>query len=333
MFSHVTTLETTKAYAEAFNARDVVAIGEMLDDNNVIFSRQEQNAIAGKENVLRRIRNLFWRADEQHYSLQVVNAIVDLGKTKARPCLISLRNGVPVAVCILSCKLNGKINSIAILLSGEIVGSARPTEALPGKSEEDTGETPQERRDELLAVTKAYISQFNKRDLASLADLFDEADTVFHRSDQQAIIGRHNIISRIKDLYRRLDAHGQTLHVVNAVIEHDGQADWPCTYGVLDGTPMSVGVLTLRKDGRIGKIDVSLNPEVVAKARPTEEIPEAKPKLDLQKVLEREEWLLNRMKKINKAMKKNGRLPHLVTKQMRVEQQLAKIEYLKKKLG
>ncbi|SCA58222.1 hypothetical protein MTBPR1_90069 [Candidatus Terasakiella magnetica] len=333
MLNRVKTVEVTKAYADAFNDGDVAAIGEMLDDENVIFSRQEQSSIVGKENVLRRIRNLFWRANEQNVSMTVVNAIADLGKTKARPCLICLRNGVPVALCVLSCKVNGKINAIAILLAGGVVASARATEPI-ASLENEKDEDNSENRKQLLDITKVYIEKFNRRDLVSLGFLFDEYETVFHRSDQQAIVGRNNIITRIKDLYRRVDKHAQSLHVVNAIIDVDGKSAWPCTLGVLDGTPVSVGLLKLRLDGIIRKIDISLDSDMVAKARPTEPIPEPKPKpITLEQVLEREEWLHNRMKKIKKAMKKQGNLPHLMTKKMRVEQQLQKVEYLKKKLG
>ncbi|WP_135080436.1 nuclear transport factor 2 family protein [Terasakiella sp. SH-1] len=332
MLNRVKTADATKEYAQAMNAGDVATVASLLD-NDVIFSRQEQNSIVGKENVLRRIRNLFWRLDEQNQSLQLINAIVDLGQSKARPCLICLRNGLPVALCVLSCKANGMITAVAVLLTGDIVASARATEPMP--SVEDTqDEVDPQRRKLWIDVTKSYIGSFNQRDLAGLSYLLDERETVFHRSDQQAIIGKNNILDRIRDLYRRIDKHGQHLAVVNAIIDLDDQKARPCTLGVLDGVPVSVGILRLRNDGVIRKIDMIMDQEVVAKARATEEIPKPPEKsLELQQVLEREEWLYNRLKKIKMAMKKQGNLPHLITKKMRVEMQLEKIEYLKKKLS
>lgn len=331
MQNRIKTLEATKAYADAFNNQDVVKIADILDDD-CIFSRQEQNSVIGKENVLRRIRNLFWRAEEQHKSLHVVQAIVDLGQSKARPCLITLVNDVPVALCVLSCKYNGHVNGIAILLSGDMVSAARPTEKMPGQEQDDDG-ADNDKRADLLAVTKSYISHFNNRDLSALGDLLDPTRSVFHRSDQRAIVGRDPILSRIRDLYKRVDKHGQSLVTVNAIIDVAGKTAWPCTLGVLDGAPVSVGLLKLNKKGLISTIHVNLAQDLVEKARPTEPMPEVKAKtLTLDQVLEREEWLHARHKKIKKAMKKHGNLPHLITKEMRVEQQLQKIDYLKKKL-
>ncbi len=333
MQNRVITIETTKAYAKAFNEQDVAAIADLLDDENVIFSRQEQSAIVGKDNVLRRIRNLFWRADEQNYALQVINAIVDLGNTNARPCLISLRNGVPVALCVLSCKVNGKVSSVTILLSGEVVASARPTEPMPGQEDAEE-ENEEQKRADVLALTKEYVVRFNNRDMAGLGDILDDHESVFTRSDQQAVIGKHAILARVQDLYSRLEKHGQKLQVVSAIIDYDGKKTWPCTLGYLDETPISVGFLTLLGNGKIATIDIILTPDIVALARPTEELKKGEPKkIDLQQVLDREEWLIDRMNKIKRAMASQGNLPHLVTKLMSAEKQMTKIEYLKKKLS
>jgi len=330
MLNRVAAVEATKAYAEAFNKQDLAAIADLLDNENVIFSRQEQNAIIGKENVLRRIRSMFARLKDQRKTIQVIGAIVDLGKTKARPCLISLLNNVPVALCVISCKVNGKINAITILLGGEIVGSARPTEPLPGQKEADTSE---QNRADVIAVTKVYIDAFNQHDLKRLGELLDEHESVFNRSDQKTVLGRERIIARVKDLYDRLNEHGQDLKVVNAIIDHDGYAAWPCTLGILDGTPVSVGMLNIRENCQIAKIDIILTPTVVAKARPTEPLEEVKKKpLDMAQVIKREEWLQSRAIKIKQAIARHGNLPQLINKQMRVEQQLEKIEYLKQKL-
>lgn len=128
MQNRVKTIEVTKAYAKAFNAHDMVMIGDMLDAEKIIFSRQTQSAIVGQQNVLRRIRNLFYRIDKQHHTLKMINAIADLGKVMAQPCLIGLLNGERAALCVLDCKINGKITSISILTGRSVVESARATE-------------------------------------------------------------------------------------------------------------------------------------------------------------------------------------------------------------
>jgi DNA-directed RNA polymerase alpha subunit len=131
MLNRVKTIEVTKAYAKAFNERDLVAIGALLDDDNIVFTRQTQGTIAGKEAVMRRIRNLFWRLDKQDHLLFMANGIVDVGKTKMRPCLVGVLNGVRSAVCLISCKANGQITTIAILTQGEVLEAARLTEEVP----------------------------------------------------------------------------------------------------------------------------------------------------------------------------------------------------------
>lgn len=128
MQNRIKTIEVTKAYAEAFNAQDLVGIGAMLDGENAIFSRQTQSTIVGKESVLHRIRNLFYRVEKQNQTLKMINAIADLGKTMARPCLIGLINGKRVALCVISCKINGQITSLSILTGDRVVASARATE-------------------------------------------------------------------------------------------------------------------------------------------------------------------------------------------------------------
>jgi len=330
MFNRVKTLEVTKAYGEAFNNADVAAIADMIDDQNVIFTRQEQNTIVGKDNVVRRIRTLFHRTAERNRTLKVVNAIIDLGQSKARPCLLCLMNGVPVAVCVISCKANGKINAISILLSGGVVASARPTDK---RALQDKNESAEPKRADVIALTKTYIEAFNKRDLSSLGELLDVSKSVFTRTDQPAVVGREAIIARVRDLYRRLDTYGQELKVVNAIIDHNGKTAWPCSLGVLDGVPMSVGLLTLTPEKCISNIDIILTAATVAKARPSEPLPEPK-KADptLEKLEEREAWLHERAKKIAKAKKRDGNLPHLITKEMQVERQLEKIAYLKRKM-
>ena len=330
MQNRLVTLETTKAYQKAFNDQDVVSIAQLLDDENCIFSRQEQSTIVGKDNVLRRIRNLFWRAGEQHKSIRLVQAIIDLGSSKARPCLICLVNEIPVAVCVISCKINGKINAIAVLLNGSVVSLARHTEPL--SQERDSDVKYKETRNDLVQVIKHYCTAFNKRNLKSLGDILDERETVFHRHDQEAIIGKTNILSHNQDLYRRIDKHGQQLFIIGAIIDYEDKKAWPCTLGILDGVPVSVGIVTLRNSKQISTIKVILDPEYVKRARPTEEIPTIeKPKITLDQILEREEWLKTRLKKIAFLMEKNGNLPHLVGKKIRVEQQLEKISQLKKK--
>jgi hypothetical protein len=330
----IATLEATKAYAKAFNEQDVVTIADMLDQENCIFVRQEQNSIIGKDNVLRRIRNLFWRAGEQHKHIQLINAIADLGSSKARPCLICLVNNIPVALCVISCKINRKITSISILLSGAIVSSARPTEPMPGLEQEHNAVPAQEKRADLVAITKVYVEKLNHRNLQALGELFDEHETVFHRSDQQAIIGKANIISRIQNLYQRTDKHGQHLHVINAIIDHQDHKAWPCAVGYLDGVAQAVAMLQLRSDGKIASINVSLEQDMIAKARPTEPVPEVpKKKVTLEQVLEREKWVHDRLRKIANATKKHGNLPHLVSKKIHLERQMEKLTYLKKKLA
>lgn len=128
MENRVKTIEASKTYAQAFNRRNLVRLGQMLDEEKIIFSRQTQSTIVGKENVIRRIRNLFWRLDQQNHGLKLINAIADVGETMARPCLIGLLNGKRVALCLLSCKFNGKITSIVILTRKNVVASARATE-------------------------------------------------------------------------------------------------------------------------------------------------------------------------------------------------------------
>ncbi|WP_419798752.1 MAG: hypothetical protein ACNI26_03495 [Terasakiella sp.] len=331
MQNRVVTLETTKAYGEAFNNRDLAAIADLLDDQNVIFSRQEQSTIIGKENVLRRIKTLFQRTDERNRKLELISAIIDLGNSKARPCLLCLMNGIPVAVCVISCKINGKINAIAILLNGAVVSTARPTE----KKYSDKGQLPAEpSRKAVLALTKAYITAFNKRDLNGLSDMLDESQSVFTRTDQEAIVGRDAILDRVRDLYRRLDSYGQDLTVVNGIIDHKERKAWPCSIGVLDGSVISIAMLSATPTNCISEINVILTPAIVEKARPTEPLPEPKKEHPDAAVLkEREAWLLDRAKKIERIMKRDGRLPHLITKQIRVEQQLEKIAFLKRKLG
>jgi len=331
MLNRVITLETTQAYGEAFNRRDLGAIAKMLDDHNVIFSRQEQSTIVGKENVLRRIGTLFKRTEERNRKLELINAIIDLGNSKARPCLLCLMNGVPVAVCVISCKVNGKINAIAVLLNGAIVSTARPTD----KKYADKGQLPAEpSRKSVLTLTKAYIEAFNQRDLNALSDMLDVSQSVFTRTDQEAIVGREAILGRVRDLYRRLDTHGQDLKVISGIIDHKGRRAWPCSIGVLDGTIISIAMLSVTPTNCISEINVILTPAIVEKARPTERLPEPKEEHPDAAILrEREIWLQDRAKKIEKIMKRDGRLPHLITKQIRVEQQLEKIAYLRKKLG
>ncbi len=327
------TLETTKAYAEAFNRQDISAIEDLLDDENVIFSRQEQNSIVGKDNVMRRIRSVLARAKEHKLDLHLVNAIADMGHSKARPCLISFRNGVPVALCVLACKINGKITSISIILSGGVVASARATEKVPqwkgGKKQAD------ERRQEVLAMSKVYVDLFNRRKLKKLGELFDDTQTVYHRSDQSAAIGRKAILRRIKEMHKRLDGEGKSLKLVNAIIDHDGKTAWPCTLGVLDGQVISVGMISLMAEGgKIAKLMVDLNPVTVTKARPTEPLSgKVEQKVKLEQVLERETSLREMEEKLKTEIDKNGYLPHLLVEQMKVEQQLEQIENLKKKIG
>lgn len=133
-------IETTKAYAKAFNDCDIPELRELITENEAVFSRQGQPTIIGRENILRRTRKLFKRLERMGQKLHMVNAIIDIKDDKARPCLIGVLDGERFSVVVLDCKPNGLVKTIAIILSQSMVQSARPTEPLTcdEKSREET---------------------------------------------------------------------------------------------------------------------------------------------------------------------------------------------------
>lgn len=128
MANMVKTIEVTKEYVKYFNARDLAGLSELLDDNDVIFTRQSQPTIIGKKVILHRTHRLFKRLEEHAQTLTMVNAIIDLPEKNAYPCMIGVLDGERFAVCLLDLKANGKVKNITILLNPDSVQKARPTE-------------------------------------------------------------------------------------------------------------------------------------------------------------------------------------------------------------
>ncbi|MDV7341015.1 hypothetical protein RYZ26_15520 [Terasakiella sp. A23] len=128
MANLVKAVETTKEYVKRFNARDLMGLAGMLDAQEVVFARQTQPTIIGKQQIMNRTHKMFKRLSSQGQSLTMIDAIIDLPDAKAYPCMIGVLDGERFSVCILDVKGNGQIASITILLSADSVGSARPTD-------------------------------------------------------------------------------------------------------------------------------------------------------------------------------------------------------------
>lgn len=133
MQNRLKTIEVTKKYCDAFNRQDLDQIKSMLDGPNAIFSRQGQPTIVGAELISNRTRKLFERLQRQGHHLHMVNAIIDIKESKARPCLLGMMDGERFSVVIISCKPNGLITSIAILLNEHVLKDVRPIEPLKAK--------------------------------------------------------------------------------------------------------------------------------------------------------------------------------------------------------
>ena len=136
MKNRLQTVEVTKAYCKAFNNRDYLSLAEMLDGDDVVFSRQGQPTLVGRGPILRRTKKTFKRLKKQNHTLQMVTAIIDIKGTKARPCLLGVLDGERFSVVIFSCKGNGLITSMAILLGPNVLAAARPLEPIPQLEEE-----------------------------------------------------------------------------------------------------------------------------------------------------------------------------------------------------
>ncbi len=128
MANLVKTVEATKEYIKLFNARNLMGMAAMLDPKDVVFARQSQPTILGKQQIMNRTHKLFKRLDVQGQTLTMVSAITDLADVSAYPCMIGILDGEPFSVCFLDIKPNGQIKSITILLTPDSVAKARPTD-------------------------------------------------------------------------------------------------------------------------------------------------------------------------------------------------------------
>jgi len=128
--NRVKTVEVTKAYAAAFNQQNLLALEQFLDGEKTIFVRQTQPTIIGAKAILHRTKKTLKRLKRHGQNLTLVTGIVDIQGVKAHPCLIGILDGERFSVVVLTCKANGVIESISIVLSPDMVGSARPTEAI-----------------------------------------------------------------------------------------------------------------------------------------------------------------------------------------------------------
>lgn len=124
------TLEITKAYAQAFNDRNLGAVEAMLDGDKTVFVRQTQSTIIGAKAIMNRTKRTLKRLKHFGQQLHMISGIVDIQGTNAHPCLIGILDGERFSVVVLSCKANGLISSISILLTPDMVAKARPTEPI-----------------------------------------------------------------------------------------------------------------------------------------------------------------------------------------------------------
>lgn len=128
MSNRVKAIEVTKEYVKLFNARNLMGLAAMLDPKEVIFTRQTQPSVLGKQAIMNRTHKLFKRLDMQGQKLTMVNAIIDLPDSPTYPCMIGVLDGQKFSVCFLSVKPNGMITNIAILVNPDSVAKARATQ-------------------------------------------------------------------------------------------------------------------------------------------------------------------------------------------------------------
>lgn len=128
--NRIKTIEVTKAYAKAFNDRTLTELESLLDGDKTVFVRQTQPTIIGAKAIINRTKRTLKRLNNFGQQLHMITGIVDIQGVNAHPCLIGLLDGEPFSVVVLSCKANGLITSISILLTPDMVAKARPTEAV-----------------------------------------------------------------------------------------------------------------------------------------------------------------------------------------------------------
>lgn len=186
-------------------------------------------------------------------------------------------------------------------------------------------------RAKLIKVTKEYVQHFNARDLREMASLLDTNEVIFTRQSQPTIIGKNTIMNRTYRLFKRLRLHGQSLQMVNAIIDLPEMAASPCMIGVLDGEKFSVCFLHINANGMIDNITILLNKESVDIARTTEPdvlkealIYEKQPaRRELEK---RAKGLRKKKIKLEHRIRKEGHTHELALKMARLKIEKKKLE-------
>ncbi len=167
MKNRTKTVEVTKEYAEAFNNRDLDKISGMFDADEIVFVRQSQPTIIGKDPIIRRTQNLFQRLDKQGHQLHLITAIIDFKGIKALPCMLGILDGERFSVIILDVKITGKITTISILLTNDVLQKARPTEPLAperiAKMQEENKNITQEELNERRCILAGKAQKLKAR--------------------------------------------------------------------------------------------------------------------------------------------------------------------------
>jgi len=100
----------------------------MLDEDDVCFVRQAEPTILGRLAIMNRTRKSLAKLDRQGHQLHMINAIIDVKGIKAHPCMLGIMDGQRHSVVILNCHNSGKISSVSILVTNDILNQARPLE-------------------------------------------------------------------------------------------------------------------------------------------------------------------------------------------------------------
>lgn len=127
MQSYKACLEQTKRYAEAFNARDLNKIAELLDDAVISSSQRTEGIKLGKQAVLNRVRKLWVLAKKKEAELFACLGIIDLDGSPAHPCLLIGNGKKAMASVVFEIGKKDKIYLVSALTAPYMIKKVRLT--------------------------------------------------------------------------------------------------------------------------------------------------------------------------------------------------------------
>jgi hypothetical protein len=127
MQSYKICLEQTQKYAEAFNARNLKDISDLLDDAVMSSSQRTEGVKVGKKAVLDRVTKLWGLAKKKKIELTASLGIIDLEGSPAHPCLLVYVGQKPRAAVVFEVGKKDKIYLISALTNRFMVNRVRLT--------------------------------------------------------------------------------------------------------------------------------------------------------------------------------------------------------------